>query len=93
MKNPNETAVLRTKLRNVNIEYSALVRTDDSDGKVARLRALDMQRHALMARLFGASNDNGEDRRRGSVRTWMADRGGRLQPRPDSPDSHTRTLS
>ena len=48
MKNPTEIAVLRTMLRQVNVEYSALVRSIADASKTARLDELRTQRLALM---------------------------------------------
>jgi hypothetical protein len=50
MKNPTEIAVLRTMLRQVNVEYSALVRSAADASKTARLDELRTQRSALMTR-------------------------------------------
>lgn len=70
MKLTSEIAVLRTELRDVNVKYSALVRTGDGEGRVASLRALHMQRHALMARISEASNGCGRPAVRNVSRWW-----------------------
>ena len=44
-----EIAVLRTQLRHVNIEYSALVRTKGGDDRFMKMDELRSRRHALMA--------------------------------------------
>jgi hypothetical protein len=44
-----EIAALRTQLRDVNIEYSALVRKKDGQGTVSRMDELKARRRALMA--------------------------------------------
>lgn len=41
--------VLRTKLRAVNIEYSALVRGNTGEGRFVRMEELRVERRALMA--------------------------------------------
>jgi hypothetical protein len=43
-----ELAVLRTKLREVNIEYSGLVRRTKGDGTLLRMEELRVQRRALL---------------------------------------------
>jgi hypothetical protein len=49
MKDAAEMARLRTLLKNVNVEYSALLRGTGHEGKVVRLEALKEQRLALMS--------------------------------------------
>ncbi len=44
-----EIAVLRTQLRDVNIEYSALVRTEGSNARSVRMDELKARRRTLMA--------------------------------------------
>jgi hypothetical protein len=46
--NPGEIALLRTKLRELNIEYSALVRRKAEQLRLARLGELRVARQALM---------------------------------------------
>ena len=47
--NRSGIAVLRTKLRELNIEYSALVRGKMREGSLARMEELRAERRALMA--------------------------------------------
>ena len=47
--NPSEMALLRTKLREVNIEYSALLRKKVEEQRYARMGELRAERQALMA--------------------------------------------
>jgi hypothetical protein len=47
--NLHEIAVLRTKLRQVNIEYSALVRNKTGEVGFVRMGELRVERRALMA--------------------------------------------
>ena len=54
-----EVAVLRTKLRGVNIEYSALVRCSTGQARFVRMAELRTERHALMA-LIAARTQNGK---------------------------------
>jgi hypothetical protein len=55
-----ETFVLRTRLREVNMEYSALVRDRARERRFVRMAELKAQRNALMQLLFGrADNDRG----------------------------------
>ena len=51
MKDTAEIARLRTLLRNVNMEYSALLRRTGHESKLTRLGALKEQRLALMSRI------------------------------------------
>jgi hypothetical protein len=51
--NSSERAHLRTRLRQVNIEYSALVRDRSEEGRFVRMTALKIQRRAIMSLLFG----------------------------------------
>ena len=53
-----DIAVLRTKLRGVNIEYSALVRRSAAEDRFARMAELRTERHALMA-LIAARTHHG----------------------------------
>jgi hypothetical protein len=59
--NSREAALLRTRLRQVNIAYSALVRDRTGDGRFVRMGELRRERRALMALLFGGAT--GERRR------------------------------
>ena len=47
--NRSEIAVLRTKLRELNIEYSALVRGKTGEGSFVRMGELRVERRELMA--------------------------------------------
>ena len=58
--NSREHAQLRMRLREVNIEYSALVRGPSGEGRFVRMAALKIQRRAIMSLLFGGE-------RRGAV--------------------------
>jgi len=49
-----EIAVLRTQLRDVNIEYSALVRAKGGGARFVRMDELDRQRRALMTLIADA---------------------------------------
>ena len=60
MKNPTEIAVLRTMLRQVNVEYSALVRSAADASKTARLDELRTQRSALMTRIAELGSSVGD---------------------------------
>jgi hypothetical protein len=51
--NSPERARLRTKLRQLNIEYSALVRNRSEEGRFVRMTALGIERRAIMSLLFG----------------------------------------
>jgi hypothetical protein len=50
--NSRDRAQLRTRLRQVNIEYSALVRERPEEGRL-RITELTIERRAIMSRLFG----------------------------------------
>jgi hypothetical protein len=54
--NSRETFFLRTKLRQVNMEYSALVRDRTGDRRLVRMDELRIERRALMNLLFGNAN-------------------------------------
>ena len=56
MKNGYNTAQLRNQLREVNIEYSALVRGTSSEDSALRLAELSARRKALMAHIAQASH-------------------------------------
>ena len=47
--NLSEIAVLHTKLRALNIEYSALVRSKTGEGRFVRMAELRVERRELMA--------------------------------------------
>jgi hypothetical protein len=49
MMNPYDTSMLRTRLRQVNVEYSALVRERSGEGRFVRMGELRAERRALMA--------------------------------------------
>jgi hypothetical protein len=51
-----DIAVLRTKLRGVNIAYSALVRRGAVEDRFARMAELRTERHALMALIAARTN-------------------------------------
>jgi hypothetical protein len=51
--NSRERARLRTNLRQLNIEYSALVRNRSGDGRFVRMTALRIERRRIMSLLFG----------------------------------------
>jgi hypothetical protein len=48
-----ETSLLRTRLWQVNVEYSALLRDMSEEGRFVRMGELRTQRRALMTLLFG----------------------------------------
>ena len=58
--NSQERARLRTRLRQLNIEYSALVRNRSEEGRFVRMTALRIERRAIMSLLFGG--ERGERR-------------------------------
>src|SRR5262245_36912806 len=49
--NSRELMVLRTKLRELNMEYSALVRAKMGEGARARMEALRVERRAVMLQI------------------------------------------
>ena len=51
--NPTGLSVIRTKLRDVNVEYSALVRAKGSEDRFVRMHELKVERQALMALMAG----------------------------------------
>jgi hypothetical protein len=53
MKDTHEIAVLRTMLKNVNVEHSAVLRSGGPEEKLARIVELKRQRLALMSRIAG----------------------------------------
>ena len=48
-----ELSIIRTKLRDVNVEYSALVRAKAGDRRFVRMHELKAERQALMALMVG----------------------------------------
>lgn len=50
---PRDASMLRTRLRQVNFEYSALVREKSGEGRFARMGELRAERRALMALMAG----------------------------------------
>ena len=52
-------SALRTKLRSVNMEFSALVRDKSSGTRFVRLAELKAERSALMALIHGMDPANG----------------------------------
>jgi hypothetical protein len=53
MMNPSELSSLRMKLRAVNFEYSALLKSQSGEGRFVRMDELKAERRALMARMAG----------------------------------------
>ena len=51
--NSRERAQLRTRLRQVNIEYSALVRNRSAEGRFVQMTALRFERRVIISLLFG----------------------------------------
>ena len=51
--NPSEVFAIRTRLRNVNLEFSALVKDKSGEGRFMRMRQLKAERAELMALLAG----------------------------------------
>ena len=62
--NPGEIALLRTKLREVNIEYSALVRKKAGRGGSRELGELRLERQALMTLIAEARGRETRERLR-----------------------------
>jgi len=54
--NSREAFLLRTRLRQVNMEYSVLVRDRSGERRFVRMAELRAERHALMALLFGRAD-------------------------------------
>ena len=54
--NSRERARLRTRLRQVNIEYSALVRNRSKEGGFLQMADLTIKRRAIMSLLFGGED-------------------------------------
>jgi hypothetical protein len=50
---PSEMSAIRTRLRNVNVEYSALVKDKSGEGRYVRMSELRAERSELMALLMG----------------------------------------
>jgi hypothetical protein len=57
--NPTGLSVIRTKLRDVNVEYSALVRAKGSEDRFVRMHELKVERQALMALMAGLAGTHG----------------------------------
>jgi hypothetical protein len=53
--NPRDVSTLRTRLRHVNLEYSALVRERSGEGRFVRMDELRAERRALMALMAGGA--------------------------------------
>jgi hypothetical protein len=53
--NPRDASTLRTRLRQVNLEYSALVRQRSGEGRFVRMGELRAERRALMALIAGGA--------------------------------------
>jgi len=51
-----DSSQLRTRLRQVNVEYSALVRDRSGEGRFVRMSVLRAERRALMDMLFGGGS-------------------------------------
>src|SRR5262245_32991409 len=50
---PTELSIIRTKLRDVNVEYSALVRAKAGEDRFVRMHEAKAERRALMALMAG----------------------------------------
>ena len=50
---PSEAFAIRTRLRNVNVEFSALVKDKSGEGRFRRMHELKVERAELMALLAG----------------------------------------
>jgi hypothetical protein len=61
---PGEIALLRTKLRQVNIEYSALVRKKAGERRPVRMGELRVERRALMTLIAEARGRETRERLR-----------------------------
>jgi hypothetical protein len=57
--NTAELSAIRTKLRNVNVEYSALVRSKAGEDRFVRMHELRAERQALMALVAGLGGTGG----------------------------------
>ena len=51
--NPSEVYAIRTRLRDVNVEFSALVKDKSGEGRFMRMHELKAERAELMALLAG----------------------------------------
>jgi hypothetical protein len=51
--NPSEISAIRRRLREVNIEYSALLRNKPGEGRFVRMGELKNERRALVALIVG----------------------------------------
>ena len=60
MMNATELSTIRTKLRAVNVEYSALVREKHRTGRFIRMEALKTERQTLTALLGSCDPDPSE---------------------------------
>ena len=56
MRDDGEIVRLRTQLRTINIEYSALVRSTSGEDRALRLDELNARRRAVMALIAQASH-------------------------------------
>jgi hypothetical protein len=57
--NSRERAQVRTRLRQVNIEYSALVRNRSAEGRFVQMTALRFERRVIISLLFGGERAEG----------------------------------
>ena len=57
--NSRERAQVRTRLRQVNIEYSALVRNRSAEGRFFQMTALRFERRVIISLLFGGERAEG----------------------------------
>ena len=57
MRDGSDLVRLRTQLRAVNIEYSALVRSPGGEDRMLRLGELNIRRKALMALIAQATHE------------------------------------
>jgi hypothetical protein len=58
MMNPSDTSLLRTRLRQINVEYSKLVRDKSETERVVRMHQLKTERQTLIA-LIATANSTG----------------------------------
>jgi hypothetical protein len=72
MQETTEIAALRTRLKNVNVEYSMLLRRGRAALKPAGLEALREQRHVLMARIAELRAREGAEELRSAVQSAQA---------------------
>ena len=80
----SEAFLLRTRLRQVNMEYSVLVRDRSVERRFVRMAELRAERHALMELLFGRS-----DPERGAMTTPTWVNGERTATQPIAPGEAT----